>query len=131
MKGIIAVEPNGPPFYEMAFVGEPDWFSYGDLGRAYGISRLPLTYSPAVSNPAQLEPVLQDAPDGQDLIRCYVQSKPAHQLTQLAKVPVVVVTGEASFRATYDHCTVSSSSRPACRPPTFSWASGESTGTGT
>ena len=106
VKGLIAVEPNGPPFYEMAFVGAPDWFSYGDLGRPYGISRLPLTYSPAVSDPADLDPVLQDAPDGEDLIRCYLQSKPAHQLTQLAKVPVVVVTGEASFRATYDHCTV-------------------------
>src|SRR5437762_6876068 len=43
VKGIIAVEPNGPPFYEVNFLGAPNWFSNGALGRPYGITRLPLT----------------------------------------------------------------------------------------
>jgi pimeloyl-ACP methyl ester carboxylesterase len=105
VKGIIAVEPNGPPFYEVSLVGAPTWFSYGGLGRAYGITRLPLTFSPAMHNPTQLAPVQQQQADGPDMVRCYLQSAPARKLTQLAKVPVVIVTGEASFRATYDHCT--------------------------
>lgn len=106
VRGIIAVEPNGPPFYELSLVGAPDWFSYGDIARPYGITRLPLTFEPAVTDPAQLTPVLQDSPDGPDLARCYLQAEPARQLPRLADIPVVVVTGEASYRATYDHCTV-------------------------
>ena len=34
VKGILAVEPNGPPFYEMSAVGAPNWFEDGPLGRA-------------------------------------------------------------------------------------------------
>jgi pimeloyl-ACP methyl ester carboxylesterase len=105
VKGIIAVEPNGPPFYEVSFTGAPTWFSYGALGRAYGITRVPLTFSPAITDPAQLAPVQQSQADGPNMVRCYLQSEPAHKLTQLAKVPIVVLTSEASFRSTYDHCT--------------------------
>jgi pimeloyl-ACP methyl ester carboxylesterase len=105
VKGIIAVEPNGPPFNEVSLVGAPTWFSYGGLGRPYGITRLPLTFSPAVTDPAQLAPVQQAQADGPDKVRCYLQSEPAHKLTRLATIPIVVITGEASFRATYDHCT--------------------------
>lgn len=105
VKGIIAVEPNGPPFYEVSFNGGSNWYTYGGLGRAYGITRLPLTFSPAITNPAELGPVQQSQADGPNEVRCYTQSEPAHKLTQLAKVPIVIMTGEASFRATYDHCT--------------------------
>jgi pimeloyl-ACP methyl ester carboxylesterase len=106
VRGIIAVEPNGPPFYEMNFIGAPDWFSYGDLGRPYGITRLPLRFQPEIADPAALSPVLESRADGPDKIKCYLQSEPAHRLPRLARVPVVIVTSEASFRATYDHCTV-------------------------
>ena len=105
VKGIIAVEPNGPPFYEVDFIGAPDWFSYGGLGRPYGITRLPLHFEPAITDPAQLNPVQQDRPDGPDLVRCYLQAEPARQLPRLRGIPIVILTGEASFRATYDHCT--------------------------
>ena len=50
--------------------------------------------------------MLEAEPDAPDLVRCYLQAEPAHQLPRLARVPIVVVTGEASFRATVDHCTV-------------------------
>ena len=30
---------------------------------------------------------------------------PARQLPNLAKIPILIVTSEASFRAQYDHCT--------------------------
>ena len=105
VKGIIAVEPNGPPFYEVSLVGAPNWFSYGALGRPYGITRIPLHFEPAVTDPAQLNPVQQATPDRPDLVRCFLQGQPVHRLPRLAGVPIVIVTGEASFRATYDHCT--------------------------
>ena len=105
VKGIIAVEPNGPPFYEVNFLGAPNWFSNGALGRPYGITRLPLTFSPAVTDPSQLSAVQQPVADGPNLVRCFLQAEPAHKLPRLSGVPIVILTSEASFRATYDHCT--------------------------
>ncbi len=49
VKAILAIEPNGPPFYQVEFIGAPDWFKQGPLALPYGISILPLTYAPAVS----------------------------------------------------------------------------------
>jgi pimeloyl-ACP methyl ester carboxylesterase len=105
VKGIIAVEPNGPPFYEVSFTGAPNWFSYGALGRAYGIARNPLTFSPAITSPSQLVAVQQQQPDDPHMVRCFLQAEPARKLPRLAGIPIAILTGEASFRATYDHCT--------------------------
>ena len=52
-----------------------------------------------------MRPVLQERGDGPDLIPCWLQPEPARRLSKLAGIPTVVVTGEASFRAAYDHCT--------------------------
>ena len=105
VKGIIAVEPNGPPFYEVNLLGPPNWFSNGALGRPYGITRLPLTFSPTVTDPSQLTAIQQPVADGPDLVRCFVQAEPAHKLLRLSGLPIVILTSEASFRASYDHCT--------------------------
>jgi pimeloyl-ACP methyl ester carboxylesterase len=105
VKGIIAVEPNGPPFYELNFLGAPTWFANGPLARTFGISRLPMSYVPAVTNAADLNPVEQAAPDRADLVRCWRQAEPARKLPNLSRIPIAIVTGEASYRATYDHCT--------------------------
>ena len=40
-----------------------------------------------------------------DLIAGWLQQEPARKLPSLAQVPALIVTGEASFRALYDHCT--------------------------
>jgi hypothetical protein len=34
-----------------------------------------------------------------------MQGTPARQLVNLKAIPILIATGEASFRATYDHCT--------------------------
>ena len=47
VKAILAVEPNGPPFYQVDFIGAPDYFKQGPLALPYGLSAVPLTYSPA------------------------------------------------------------------------------------
>ena len=105
VKAILAIEPNGPPFYQVEFVGAPDWFKQGPLALPYGISILPLNYAPTVSAASDLAMVQQDKPDGPDLVRCWLQKDPAHQLPNL-KMPILVLTGEASYHAPYDHCTV-------------------------
>ena len=106
VKGILAVEPNGPPVHDVQFTGAPDWFKYGDIALAYGITGLPLTYSPPVQDASELHFVQQQKADAPDLVRCYAQAAPARQLPNLQKMPVLVLTSEASYHAPYDHCTV-------------------------
>ena len=65
-----------------------------------------MSYSPAAANASDLAIVQQDAPDGPGLTRCWQQRAPARQLPNLQKVPILVVTAEASYHAPYDHCTV-------------------------
>ena len=38
VKAILAVEPNGPPFYQVDFTGAPDYFKQGPLALPYGLS---------------------------------------------------------------------------------------------
>ena len=48
----------------------------------------------------------QDKADAPDLVRCWLQAEPARKLANLKSIPVLIVMGEASYHATYDHCTV-------------------------
>jgi pimeloyl-ACP methyl ester carboxylesterase len=106
VKAILAVEPNGPPFYNVEFIGAPDYFKQGSLALPYGITGVPLTYSPPINDASELKIVQQDKADGPDLVRCYAQAEPARQLPNLQKMPILVLTSEASYHAPYDHCTV-------------------------
>jgi pimeloyl-ACP methyl ester carboxylesterase len=106
VKAILAIEPNGPPFYSVEFVGAPTWFKQGAAGLDYGLTSVPLTYEPPVRSAADLDVVVQQKPDAPDLVRCYAQKEPARQLPNLQKMPILVLTSEASYHAPYDHCTV-------------------------
>lgn len=107
VKAVVAIEPNGPAFYEPSFVGGDNWYKYNTtkVERPYGLTRVPLTYSPAITDPAQLNPTLEDNASASDQVRCYLQAAPAHTLPHLAKTPIAIFTGEAGNRATMDSCT--------------------------
>lgn len=107
VKAIVAVEPSGPPFYDIQDVGAPEWFRYGTaLARPWGITAVPLTYSPSAQNASDLQIVEEDGPDSPELCKCWLQKDPARQLLNLKGIPILVVTSEASYHAAYDHCTV-------------------------
>ncbi len=106
VKGILAIEPNGPPVHDVQMIGAPDWFKYGGVALAWGPTDVPLTYDPPAKDASELRFVQQDKADGPDLVRCFAQAEPARQLRNLQKMPVLVVTSEASYHAPYDHCTV-------------------------
>ena len=107
VKAIVAVEPNGPPFYAVENTGAPDWFRDAQtMVNVWGITAVPLAYSPAAAKAADLAIVRQAKPDAPDLVRCWLQKSPARRLPNLAKVPILVVTSEASYHAPYDHCTM-------------------------
>jgi pimeloyl-ACP methyl ester carboxylesterase len=107
VKAHIAVEPNGPTFYDIRFKGGDSWYErVGDSrARPYGITRVPLHFEPPVSGPADLTVVQAETAAAPDKIRCWLQAEPARTLPNLARVPAVIVTSEASFRATMDDCT--------------------------
>src|SRR5262249_2241272 len=106
VKAILAIEPNGPPFHGLEFVGAPDWFKEGPIALTYGITSLPLTYAPTVSAPSELAIVRPGTADGPGLARCWTQREPARALPNLRKMPIMVLSSEASYHAPYDHCTV-------------------------
>jgi pimeloyl-ACP methyl ester carboxylesterase len=105
VKGILAVEPNGPPFHDNALIGPPDWFKDGPLMRAWGITRAPLTYAPAAASPSDLNMTRQAAPGGPGLVRCWLQGAPARHLPNLQRIPILIIVSEASYHAPYDYCT--------------------------
>ncbi|KAF7556574.1 hypothetical protein G7Z17_g1329 [Cylindrodendrum hubeiense] len=99
-KALILLEPTGPPFREAVFSTK--------AGRAYGLTDIPLTYSPAVTDPATDLVQASYAAKGDDYVECMLQAEsPApRKLVNLAKKPILLVTSEASYHAPYDYCTV-------------------------
>jgi len=107
VKAIVAVEPNGPPFYAVDNIGAPDWFRDAPMMlNTWGITAVPLTYAPAAAKATDLAIVREAKPDAPDLARCWLQQSPARRLPNLTKAPILIVTSEASYHAAYDHCTV-------------------------
>ena len=116
VKAILAIEPNGPPAYGVEFIGAPDYFRQGQLGLTYGITAMPLSYSPAVASASELSFVQEENADGPGLVKCWIQAAPARQLPNLQKMPVLVLSAEASYHAPYDHCTVKYLRQAGIRP---------------
>jgi pimeloyl-ACP methyl ester carboxylesterase len=107
VKAIAAVEPSGPPFYDVQDIGAPKWFQYGTtLARPWGITGDPLTYTPPVASASDLQIAQQEKSDAPELCTCWLQKGQARQLPNLQKIPILIVTSEASYHAPYDHCTV-------------------------
>ena len=102
VKGIVAVEPHGPPFKNPASQAGQAPPSASD--RAWGITYVPLTFDPPAVAPAELAPLEQQA-EGPDLLPCWRMSGQPRKLVHLIGVPVLIVTGEASYHAQYDQCT--------------------------
>ncbi|MBM3344802.1 MAG: alpha/beta fold hydrolase [Betaproteobacteria bacterium] len=105
VKGIVSVEPNGPPLYEATFKGAPDWFEDDFVARPWGITRHALQFDPPVKEAGELKFVKQEKPDAPGLMRCWLQAEPVRRLVNLQGIPILIVTGEASYHAPYDHST--------------------------
>jgi len=97
IKGIVAVEPVAPPI-ENAERGATG------PGRVWGLTNLPVHYDPPIEAASELRTVLQDKADGPGLIPCWMQKEPARKLVNLESIPVLNVSGEASYHRPYAHC---------------------------
>src|SRR5262249_61814234 len=49
---------------------------------------------------------MQAQPDKPYYAPCWLHKEPARKLPNIAKVPTLIITSEASYHAPYDHCTV-------------------------
>ena len=106
VKGIIAIEPSGPPLHEMALTpGTEPFYKDGDVGRIWGVTRGPLAFQPVAATAKDLNLARQAASDGPNLVRCWLQPEPVRQLTNLKGIPILIVVSESSYHAPYDHCT--------------------------
>ena len=97
VKGIIAIEPSGPPF-EATIIGT-------GKARHWGPTDVAITYDPPVKDASELAVERESAADGPDLFVCWMQKAPARQLVNLKNIPVMVMAAEASYHQVYDHCT--------------------------
>ena len=116
VKGHVAVEADQSPFrnYDSGTNGALE----GIPRRVYGIADVPITYDPPLNNSSDLVQVSvgtleRRGPDDQlsddGLISkypCIQQGEPARKLPNVAKAPVLFLTGEGSVHALYDQCLV-------------------------
>jgi pimeloyl-ACP methyl ester carboxylesterase len=105
VKAILSIEPSGPPIRNINAIGAPNYFADGPVARPWGITRGPITYDPPAASPDDIKLVRQEKPDGPGLVTCFMQAEPARKLKNLGGVPIIIVLGEASYHAPYDHCT--------------------------
>jgi len=101
VKALVAAEPLGPPFTALS----------GQL--QYGIANAPLTYDPPLGEGDTLEWEERPSP-GEGLIAGKLQKEPARRLPNLARVPIVVVTAEASWMAADNHAMVDFLAQAGC-----------------
>jgi len=106
VKALIQAEPSAPPVHDVEFLGAPEWFRDGARTRTWGLTAIPITYAPPAKDVSELTFERQEKADNPDLARCWLQKEPARQLPNLQKLPIAIVTGEASFHGPYEHCIV-------------------------
>lgn len=97
VKAVVAMEPVGPPFQEAVFSNVS--------ARAWGLTDVPVTYEPAATAPEEIATVRVSS-NHDDNVDCILQAEPARSLPSLKSIPVLIGTGEASYHAMYDHCSV-------------------------
>ena len=99
IKSIVQLEPSGPPFIFRLPIGT-------GLAFAFGLTDLAIGYKPSAgTNASNIKTTIEPAIDA-DHTDCIMQKSPAKQLSNLGKIPELVVIGEASFNAPYTYCTV-------------------------
>ncbi|KAG8629957.1 hypothetical protein KVT40_001576 [Elsinoe batatas] len=103
IHSLILLEPSGPPFQEAVFSTNP--------ARPYGLTDVPLNYSPPLSSPSDLVRQVYPPPvpnSDNSTVPCILQAQdPApRQLPNFVDKRILVVVGEASYHAPYDYCTV-------------------------
>lgn len=108
VKAIVALEPQGPPVVSVSMQKSPsnDELEHSDtVTKPWGITDIALTYDPPLVDGQALQFFKKTLPQHSERISCWLQTEPARLLPNLLNTPVLIVTGEASYHAIYDHGT--------------------------
>ncbi|KAG5663452.1 hypothetical protein KAF25_001388 [Fusarium avenaceum] len=109
-KAIVLIEAAGPPFKDEIFK-----FG-GEHPRPWGLWDVPITYDPPVTDPKS-ELIQKSHPPRDNLsTECILQAdepKP-RRLVNLQDIPILIVTGEASYHMPYEHCTAAYYRQAGC-----------------
>ena len=87
----------GPPFTNAIFPPLTP-------ARPYGLTEIPLTFSPPIQSAADLQTNIVSS--SINFFDCIQQAPPPRKLPNLADVRVLVVTSEAGYHSVYDACSV-------------------------
>lgn len=105
-KALILLEPLGPPFRDAVFSNSST--------RAWGLTDVPITYEPPITNPADLKLATVPAPNNRT-IECVRQaSDNPRKLANLVDKPILLVTSESSYHMLYDYCSVNFLRQAGC-----------------
>ena len=86
----------GPPFINAVFPPLTP-------ARPYGLTEIPLTFSPPIQSAADLQPTITVSSVN---FTCIQQSPPPRKLVNLDNIRVLFVTSEAGYHSVYDNCSV-------------------------
>ena len=108
VAGLISLEPQGPVF--QSWSGLPFAAGYSPTGgtKRWGLTDLPLHYDPPLGqdnldyNLLQTEVVARRDANSSDCTR--QKSGTVRKLANLAEVPMLMLTSEASYHIVYDYC---------------------------
>ena len=101
VKAIIAVEPSGPPYRDIMADS-----TNMNQDRPWGLTIGPLAYEPEVTQDSPLQFEQQKVAGSSERLALWSQSGIPRRLVNLAKVPVCVITSQASYHALFDNFTV-------------------------
>ena len=101
VRAIITAEPAGP---QIQGVDTAKQTYNGRPNLPWGVTSLPLKYDPPINSAADLQVELEGKADGPGLVPCYVQKGTPHKLVNLTHIPVLDVSGEASYHRVFDSC---------------------------
>ncbi len=101
VKAIVTVEPGGPQIRPVDTAN----VTYRDrISNAWGPTDYPLAYDPAVSDPAEIQTVLEAEADQPGEVPCYLQQEPARRLVNLANIPVLAISANGTYHRVFDAC---------------------------
>ena len=104
VAALVAIEVVGPPFAKRPGTG---------LDLAWGLAAAPLRYDPPAADPSELALVTTE-PAELAPVPLTLQREPARSLPNLTRIPIAVVTAEASMFAMFDRHLVAFLRQAGC-----------------
>jgi pimeloyl-ACP methyl ester carboxylesterase len=101
VRAMVTVEPGGPQ------IGNADTAKVqpGPRNpRSWGLTTSRFEFDPPASQPSDLNVFLEEKSDRPDEVRCWLQTDPPRRLAKWKNIPVLSISGNATYHRVYDPC---------------------------